>query len=399
MVALVGIFTVICSLVCLVWVSRHIMIITEKRSGFSLTEEFALADGPFPMISVLVAAKDEEENIETCVRTMLGQDYPNFELIVCNDRSSDRTAEIVAKIAKEDSRLKLITIERLPEGWGGKNNAMHTGIAQAKGEWICMIDADCRQTSPMTLRASMRYAHQTGSDLLSVLPTLEMRGFWENAVQPVCSGVMMIWFHPAKVNSPRHSNAYANGAFMLMKQSAYRAVGGHEAVRTCVNEDMHMAARVKGSGLKLQVVRNDGLYITRMYTSLPQIYRGWSRIFYGTFVTLRRIVLSLVALMTVSMLPYLAAAVGLTLAAIGVGPTDWLWGLGIAGSVAVSLQMTAIYRYYGLIGARRSLAWSYPIGCVVAMVALFTAISKLRKGAQIVWRNTSYAAAGQTASK
>ncbi|GAF93650.1 unnamed protein product, partial [marine sediment metagenome] len=263
---------------------------------------------------VFVAAKDEQENIERCVRSLLAQDYPNFALTVCNDRSDDRTGEIVAKIAEEDSRLRLLNIEHLPDGWCGKNNAMQIGIAGTDGEWICMGDADCEQTSNRTLSVAMRYAQDVEADLLSVLPNLEMLGFWENVIQPVCSGVLMIWFKPAKVNSPDKPNAYANGAFMLMKRSAYEAIGTHAEVKGEVNEDMHMASRIKQAGLNLKVARNVGLYNVRMYTSLKQMLRGWGRIFFGTFGTVRRLTATLLVLLLTSLMPYAVTILGLSLA-------------------------------------------------------------------------------------
>lgn len=388
------ILLVLASLVSLVWMSRHLKIWREKRNGFLLTAGYAGPPENAPLVSVIVAAKDEEENIESCVRSMLDQDYPNFEMIVCNDRSDDNTAAIVERLASEDSRVRLINIEHLPEGWCGKNNAMQNGVAAAKGEWICMIDADCEQTSRRTLSTAMQYAFDKGSDLLSVLPMLEMKGFWENVVQPVCSGIMMIWFEPDKVNSPNYSNAYANGAFMLMKRTAYEQIGTHEAVKNEVNEDMHMADRVKKAGLNLRVVRNKGLYKVRMYTSFKQILRGWSRIFFGTFGTLKRLSISLAVLMTMGLLPYIVAGVMLPLAVAGIEPTGWLWACGLAGVAGIVLQVSVIYLFYKLIGARKNLAWTYPIGCVVAIVALIMSLTKLRKGAKLVWRNTSYQSGG-----
>ena len=190
------VLTVFSVLVTLIWISRHIMIHRQQQSGQMLGPN---APGPGdapPLISVMVAAKDEENCIEQCIRSMLNQDYPNFEMIVCNDRSDDNTAAIVEKIAAEDPRLRLVNIENLPEGWCGKNNAMQTGIAQSKGEWICMIDADCRQTSNRTLSVAIQHARENDIDLFSILPDLEMKGFWEKVIQPVCSGVMMIWYLP-----------------------------------------------------------------------------------------------------------------------------------------------------------------------------------------------------------
>ncbi len=384
------ILTALGCLACLVWASRHYMISVERRRGFTLTGACAGPPPQSPLLSVVVAAKDEEACIETCVRSLLAQDYPRFEVIVCDDRSGDRTAEIVRDVAREDGRVRLVHIDRLPEGWCGKNHAMQNGIAQARGQWICMIDADCRQESPRTLSVAMQYALDHQVDLLSVLPRLEMDGFWENVVQPVCSGLMMIWFHPDKVNDPRKPNAYANGAFMLMHQDTYRAIGTHEAVRMCLNEDMHMARLAKQKGLKLRVVRGGGLYCVRMYTSARQILRGWSRIFLGTFGTFRRMAALLLILALTSLMPYVEAVAGWALADSSSVAGRWFLACGIAGTLATALQLTAIYRFYRLIGAQSSLAWCYPLGCAMAMIALVMSLSRLRTGTVVTWRGTTY---------
>lgn len=390
MVAAALVSAMVVGLAGLVWVSRHVLIWRQQRRQTVLSPDSPGPPADPPLISVLVAARDEEACIETCIRTMLAQDYPSFELIVCNDRSSDATARIAEGIAREDGRLRLVNIDHLPDGWCGKNHAMQHGIAESRGEWICMIDADCRQTSNRTLSAAMQYALDTGADLLSVLPQLEMRTFWENVVQPVCGGVMMIWFRPDRVNDPASSTAYANGAFMLIRRSAYQAIGTHEAVRTFVNEDMHMARLVKRKGLNLRVVSNRGLYLARMYTSLRRIVAGWGRIFYGTFGTLRRLTVSLLVILVMGLPPYLAVGAGLALAAAGVQPA-WAWRLlALTGLAVAAVQISAIYRFYRLIGARSGLAWTYPLGCVVAAIALIKALAKLRPGASVVWKDTTY---------
>ncbi len=383
--------TVLSCLVCLVWFTRHLMIQRENRKGFILTPAHPGPPQDAPKVSVVVAAKDEAENIEVCIRTLLQQDYPNFEVVVCNDRSVDDTPGIVQRVAASDARCRLVNITHLPQGWCGKNNAMQTGITQTNGEWVVMIDADCRQISPRTLSAAVQHAKDTATDMLSVLPVLEMKGFWENVVQPVCGGVMMIWFHPDKVNDPAKPNAYANGAFMMIRRSTYEAIGRHENVKDRMNEDMHMADLVKRSGFKLRVVRSRDLFICRMYTSLGAILRGWSRIFYGTFVTLRRLVISLVVMTVMGPLPYALGALGLAMGSAGAAPQGAWWACGAAGAAAALMQLSVIYRYFHLASGRRWLAWTYPLGCIVTIIALVQGILKLRRGAKVVWRSTSYA--------
>jgi len=383
-----------------IWTSRHVLIAKERRAGFVLTEDYAApeaqAGADCPRISVVVAAKDEAENIGPCVRSMLDQDYDDFEMIVVDDRSTDGTERIAREAAAGDGRVRLLRVEELPEGWCGKNHAMQTGIAQATGQWLCMIDADCRQTSRRSLRVAVDYARHTQADLLSILPNLEMKGFWENAVQPVGGGIMMIWFRPDKVNDPKKPHAYANGAFMLMRRSAYERIGTHAAVKDKFNEDMHLAARTKSAGLRLRVVRNRGLYAVRMYTSLGEIVRGWGRIFLGTFGTARRLWVSLLVLVVMGLSPYVVAAFGLAAAAAGAEPGAALLACGLMGAAAAAMQISVMYRFYKLVGARSELAWSYPLGCVVSVASLVLALSKLRRGARITWRDTSYVHEGRT---
>ncbi len=390
MIAIPIALAVIASITAAVWASRHFLISREHREGFVLSDEYAIETDKLPPVSVVVAAKDEQDNIVTCIHSMLAQDYPHFEMIVCNDRSGDNTQQIVESLLGEDTRLHLLNITELPNGWCGKNNAMQHAIATAKHDWICMIDADCKQTSKLSLAASVQYALDNQADLLSVLPELEMDTTWEKIVQPVCSGVMMIWFLPDKVNNPKKSNAYANGAFMLIKRSAYDSVGQHEAIKNCVNEDMHMARNIKTSGLNLRVVRNRDLYSVRMYETLGQMLNGWTRIFYGSFNSFRRLRVSLIVLVTMGLLPWAAAGLGLAWAGTGSNASlAWLV-CGIAGTVSALMQLSVCGRFYKLLGSRVFFGWLYPLGCVMAMTAVIRAMLIYRKGAKLVWRDTAY---------
>jgi chlorobactene glucosyltransferase len=384
-----AVLTIVCGLVAAVWSTRHIRIWREHRRNDVLTPDSPVLEGERPRVSVFVAAKDEEENIGDCVTSMLQQDYGPFDVTAIDDRSSDKTATIVENLARRDQRLHLVRVRGLPAGWCGKCHAMWTGIPTTDSPWIVMTDADCRQLSPRTLSVAMRYAADRGVDMLSVLPELEMRGFWENVVQPVCSGVMMIWYPPDRVNNPVRKTAYANGAFILVKRSTYEAIGTHAAVRDKLMEDIHLAARVKQVGGTLRVVRSQGLYSVRMYTSLGQILRGWSRIFFGTFGTLPRLIVSLAVLLVMGVLPYVLAFYGLLSGSLD-DSTWWLAG-GVVGLAAAVIQVSVIARFYRIAGARAGLAWTYPIGCGVVTAALLMAMSKHRPGATVVWRNTPYA--------
>jgi glycosyltransferase involved in cell wall biosynthesis len=342
------------------------------------------------MLSVVVAAKDEQANIEKCVRTILDQDYPNLELIVCNDRSTDATGEIVERIAAGDSRVKAINIAELPEGWAGKNHAMQKGIAAARGQWICMTDADCRLSSPQTLTAAMQYAGDSGADMISVLPTLEMRGFWEHLLQPVFCGLLMMWFPPGKVNDPAKPHAYANGMFMLISRSAYEAIGTHEAIKGSLIEDMDMARGIKSGGLSLRMVPSEDMVSVRMYTSLREIFRGWTRIYIGTFPNLPRLMLAWLAMVGKGLTCYVAAAVGLGMYAAGGG--QWWLACGLVGAAGAVAETVMVARYLRHVGSWGSLGLLYPLASAMTATILVRSMLLRFPGGQIVWRDTSYAA-------
>lgn len=382
---------VILGLVGLVWLSRHL-----ELSRFARTQPFLdptqapdCWDNP-PRISVLVAAKDEEAVIERCVRSLAAQDYPNFELIVIDDRSRDRTAEIVRRIAETDPRCRLIQVTSLREGWFGKNNAMRAGVEQAGGEWLCFSDADCYFMSPSTLSVALRFAIEHKIDFLSVLPNLEMHGPIEKAIQPVCGMVMVFWFRPNRVNNPDSRAAYANGAFMLMTRACYQAIGGHEAVKTAVNEDMHMARRTKQVGRRLYAIGNRGLYQCRMYSSFGAIWRGWSRIFYGCFGTLRQLIISIVFLLVMSVSPYVGLFAGLVWClADGFGPRQpQTWLLAVSAATVV-IQQSLVMRLYRFQGHNPLYALAWLPGALVAIGMSVNAITKLA-GRPTNWRDTVY---------
>ena len=160
---------VLAALVLLVWVSRHLTLsgIVRRQDTLRPDDQYPLPDNP-PKVSIVVPAKDEQDNIAECIATLLAQDYPNFEIIVVDDRSTDRTAEIAGELADQDGRIRLVRIDDLPPGWFGKSHAMCLGAAETSGEWLRFVDADCRQTVG-SVRTAVGYTLSRGGDMLTIM--------------------------------------------------------------------------------------------------------------------------------------------------------------------------------------------------------------------------------------
>jgi glycosyltransferase involved in cell wall biosynthesis len=230
---------------------------------------------PLPLVTVIVPAKDEGKRIRQCLDSVLAQDYPLFDLLAVDDRSSDGTGDIMDEMAAADPRIKVLHIDTLPAGWTGKNNALVRAVVMARGQWLLFIDSDV-VLEKAALSTSLRCAVGRRYDLLSLILKLETRGMWESALVPIASAA----FGYAYLMG--YSNAVGNGQFMLFNRQIYDQIGGHETVKNQFNEDMTLARIMKQSGLRPRIAWGTEFGSVRMYDSLATIMRGWSRIFFGS---------------------------------------------------------------------------------------------------------------------
>ncbi len=377
----------------LVWLIRLVFVGRSSKTKFRLSpNSYDGPPDPAPKLSVIVAAKDEQDNIETCVSTLLSQDYPDFELIAVDDRSTDQTPAILAKLADTaKGKLCVHTVKELPDGWFGKNNAMRVGIEASQGDWLCLTDADCRQISNSTLSMALRDAEESGADFLSITPILDTITTWEKITQPVCALALIVWFLPERVNDPNKRTAYANGAFMLIKRSCYDAIGGHECVRTDVNEDIQLARIAKRAGYRLRVLENEGLYRTRMYRTVRESWRGWSRIFYGSLTTPHRISIAMGSLFTFALAPWLNLIVALVMLAIA--PADhtqrWFYGVLAWGFATLACQI-AVWPFYRVIKMNPAWSLTYFFGACITFAMQCSAMLKAIGATNTTWRGTTY---------
>ena len=263
-----------------IWPIRHVVLTWAFRKLDYLgpsSPRFGSASPP--RVSAIIPAKDEEATLADCLASVRSQSYPNLEILIVDDRSTDRTAEIARGIAAADPRVRVISIEDLPPGWTGKTHALHVAAKQAGGEWLWFLDSDTRH-EPESLAIVLEYARSHGAAMASLLPEMRCETFWEKVVQPL-AGIVLVQNYPLFwANDPSKKLAFANGQYILIRRDAYDLAGGHEGVRDKFVEDIYLAKAVKAAGLSSRTAIAHGIGSTRMYTSLPQLVRGWSRILY-----------------------------------------------------------------------------------------------------------------------
>lgn len=231
-------------------------------------------------VSVIVPARNEAARIAACVQSLLRSKYTPLEVIVVDDRSTDDTADIVGSLQSGDSRISLIRGEELPPGWYGKPWACVQGFRAASGAILLFTDADTVH-QPMLVPHAVAALETTGAGIVTISPQLSCVTFWERVVMPQVWLLLGTRYHPAAVNrATRARDVIANGQFIMTPREAYLKAGTHEAVKDEVAEDLALAQRYAGAGMRVWFAFAENLMETRMYTGLAHLVEGWSKNLY-----------------------------------------------------------------------------------------------------------------------
>ncbi len=369
-----------------------ILIITWIHNQYHLDVVVSPTPPPLeaPSISVIVPARNEARNIRRCVEALLAQTYPNYELIVLDDRSTDETPLILNELAQRDSRLRVVAGADLPPGWAGKPHALFQAAKAARGEWLCFVDADTF-VAPEALASVFAKAQETGADLFTIMTDQEMRTFWERVILPLVFTALSVGFSPRRVNNPKRKDAIANGQFIFIRRAVYEAVGGHEALKNSIVEDKDLAVLVKRSGYRLVVADGRQVAATRMYTSLPEMWEGWTKnIFLGLKGSAGMLLLgasgAFASLMAALALPLWLIG-GLALGAAGSG-LGWI----VAGEAALLWGYLIFWRLLVLKGMRVPgwYALTVPLGAGLFAAMMFTSAWKVLSGRGVTWKGRRY---------
>ncbi len=341
-------------------------------------EEVAPAlDGDCPAISILFAARDEEEKLPAALATLMEIIYPNLEVIAVNDRSSDSTGRILDDFAAEHARLRVVHVAELPSGWLGKPHALQKAYEDSNGEWILFTDADVN-FEPHVVRRAVALAKQRGLDHLSLLCNVEMVGFWERVVITFFVSLFHIATDPYLVSNS-HSPFYVGvGAFQLVKRSAYQASGTHRSLAMEVIDDMKLGKVLKKSGFRSGVGIAREHVVVRWHAGLGNLIRGVTKNFFAGFgynAGFAALGIALVLLLNI------APVIGL---AFGQG--------GVCNFAAIALVIATCFYAGAAVSMRVSPFYSltHPLGAILlSYMLLRSTVVTLRQGG-IVWRDTFY---------
>jgi chlorobactene glucosyltransferase len=321
-----------------------------------------------PRVSVIIPARNEEKVIERTVRALLAQTYPDFEVIVVDDRSTDRTSDILAAI--EDPHLVVVHGAEKPDGWLGKPWALYQGSQRASGDLLLFVDADLIYR-PGTLDAAVAHMEERGVAMLALLPHFELHGFWENAGMPQLA--LTIFTYMPSWLADRYqvvALAIGGGPGNLVRRDDYAAIGGHEPLRDAVVDDVALARRMRASGRRTEMVRADRFVSLHMYEGAQEIIDGFTKNCFAIFGRRYMLALSTTVLVVIfHLLPYVLACFGDPLAIATVVVISItrvilfralrypLWNALLLHPAMIAMWGWIFIRSMWLTGVRRQLHW------------------------------------------
>jgi chlorobactene glucosyltransferase len=371
------------------WIIPPLATYVRLRRSRSLDDESDIPPENPPLVSVIVPARNEAHNIARCVSSILSTTYPNLELIVVDDNSTDGTADSARAAAAGDPRMRVIVCPPLPDGWFGKQWACTTGAKVAHGSVLQFTDADTIHGPDLVTR-SMNAMRRARAQLFSVAGHQELGGFWEKVIQPQVFTILAARYGGTEsvTQSTRVANKIANGQCIFVTHDSYNSIGGHASVRTSVAEDLMLAQKFFAARKRVVLMLGLNQLSTRMYASLREIVSGWRKnVFAGgldsvPFGRIGRTMFPLFLLLPplMELLPPLALV--LSVVEHTTGSTLFVWA-----AISTAATLTWWIVVYATARENPIYALAYPLG---ALMLLYIFLSAVIRGRRVSWKGRTY---------
>src|SRR5579863_4194160 len=372
---------VVGSILALVWFSRLLDAALGMLKVADISRpEWNRRPAGNPRVSIIVPARNEEAHIAPALTTLLKLDYDNYEVIAVNDRSTDRTGEVMNQIAvtpEAKGRLKVIHITELSSGWLGKAHAMWTAANQANGDWLLFTDADVL-FRPDVLKRALTYAEAESADHVVLFPRMIMKRPGEYMMIAFFQTLFVFGHRPWKVADPKTKDHMGVGAFNLIRRSVYDALGGYEALRFEVLDDMKLGKLVKNAGYAQRNVFGDDLISLRWAKGAMGMVDNLTKNFFAIMsFQWWRTLLSAFVLAFFNLMPFVG-----TFAAHGWQRTPYSVALASMFAIYVGMSWKSDVPVYYIV--------LHPISTALFVYTMLRSMTLTLTRGGVVWRGTFY---------
>jgi glycosyltransferase involved in cell wall biosynthesis len=358
-----------------------IFTIFEFIFGFNkiknLSHQIPLNRDQLPVLSIIVSALNEEKDIEKALLTLLQLDYPCLEIIAIDDRSTDKTPEILDRLQAQYPHLKVCHINELPNGWFGKNHALHLGSQFAKGEWLLFTDADVIMRSD-TLIKSISYVLENKLDHLTIYENHHRHFFW---LKILLLGLYIIYsMHkkPWRISYSWSKKSLGHGAFNLVNKQVYQLCGGHEAIAMECLDDLKLGSLLKNKGFKQDTVDGRDFIEREWYSSLFDMINGLKK---NSFAYYNYRIIPACRDALLALIFYIGPFFG---AIFFNGPIRSLSLVNIGLMLFISVYVAKQFRL------QKRYAIFYPIALTLLIYTVFNSVYSVCKNKGVIWRGTYY---------
>lgn len=360
--------------------------VTTGNRSIAFLKDIPPLEGDFPRVSIVIPARNEERNLEEALRSVLAQDYPNVEIVVVDDRSTDRTGEILDRMAAADPRLRVVHVTELPPGWLGKNHALELGSEGATGDYVLFTDADVVM-EPTAVRRAVARMEAKKLDHLTSSPEIERTSLLYEMFIGTFALFFAMYTKPWKVGDPKASQHIGIGAFNLVRTSAYRAAGGHRPIALRPDDDLKLGKLLKKNGYRQEFLFGHGMLRVEWYASIRELVRGLMKnAFPAVDYRLSVVILSTLAQLAWNVWPFLAIF-------LTTGATRLV-------NVAICLLILLLCAGNApLAGVRRWYGVGYPVASLLFLYILWRSTLLILWTGGIEWRGTRYPLADLKANK
>lgn len=362
-------------LLLVLWIGITILLLINTRKILflkDLSPKLSVA----PSVAIIIAVKDEEKELEDALQTVCSLSYPNYRIIVVNDRSTDGTAAILQRMAARHPLITTISIDELPLGWMGKNHALYKGYCASSEDWLLFTDADVK-FAPQALEKAMHYIKQKQLDHLTALAEITSPSSLFVSVMNVFAIMLDIKLKPWTISDPASPSSMGVGAFNLVKRSAYEKAGTHLMISLRPDDDLKLGERIKRAGGKQDILYGEKEISLAWYSSLPAFVNGLMKNMYSVYNY------RFLEAMSTAILSFLILALPVPLFLSSGAPYHWI-GLAIIAS-----QVVLLYGKKG-IHAKWWHALMIPFAGLIMVYIIIqsTLLTEHRRG--INWRNSFY---------
>ncbi len=373
--------------------------VPTAKAGIALAAKHAANSPPqtLPSVCVVIPAHNEAKIISHLVTSLRAQDYARLHFVFTLDRCTDQTRAVIEEHAAGDPRFHIHEITSCPADWAGKVHALWSGVRECEparnAEILLFADADT-SFSPQCVTATVALMRERGLGLLSLLSTLSHSTWYELVVQPSAAFELIHQYPLVQANRKEPRRPFANGQFLMMTADAYRAIGGHEAVKDELLEDLAIARLAAEKKVLTGVFLADGVMHCRMYPDWKGFRRGWKRIFTEGFhrrvVRLRKAARLVRLTCSVAPLATIALLIAWAFTSLPLPRAVDIWPAYVGG-LALLVWLTALLRVYR---TGHTPWWSIlanPIGSWIVADILVEAAKDLETGTPTVWGGRAYA--------